>query len=190
MKICLISGSLRQDSFNTRLLLQLADTLAPGMQGDFLNPSDMRLPLFDEDLENDPATLALVTPWHARVASATGVLIACPEYNGQPTAFLKNLVDWITRLPYLDQAYANPFAGKPVLLCSASTGWSGGALGLVHARALLAYVGATVIAPTVCVPYAPQAWSDLGYAFSPTQEATAEYALAQWTALCHASAVG
>ena len=54
-----------------------------------------------------------------------------------------------------------------MLLCSASSGWSGGALAIPQARSLFGYVGCLVIGDTVCVPNAGQAWTDAGYMFDP-----------------------
>ena len=75
-----ISGSLRRDSFNTRLLAAAADGL----------PDDVELvrwdgladvPPFDEDAEAGPAPAA-VADLRAAIADADAVLFATPEYNG------------------------------------------------------------------------------------------------------------
>jgi chromate reductase len=78
---------------------------------------------------------------------------------------LKNMIDWVSRLAYIDPAFENPFIDKPVLLCSASTGGSGGAMGIPSARALFGYVGGIVFGETVCLPFAHQAWTEAGYFF-------------------------
>jgi chromate reductase len=92
-------------------------------------------------------------------------LVASPEYNGQLTPYLKNIIDWVSRLAYIDPTFENPFVDKPILLCSASTGSSGGAMGIPSARALFGYVGAIVFGETLCVSYAHQSWTEAGYFF-------------------------
>lgn len=52
--------------------------------------------------------------------SADGFILASPEHNGLPSAFLKNHIDWLSRI---DQRF---FGDKPVLLLSTSPGKTGG----------------------------------------------------------------
>ena len=170
-RLLLLSASLRRDSLNTRLLQHLQTGLQAHCVPDLLLPQQVALPLFDQDLEHEPALVQQVRTLHARIAACDGVLVASPEYNGQPPAYLKNLVDWVSRLGYIDGHSASPFCDRPLLLCSASTGWSGGAVAMPHARALFGYVGALVIGDSVSIPYADQAWDDLlGFQFDPYYE--------------------
>ncbi|MDI7047134.1 hypothetical protein AAER40_28075, partial [Klebsiella pneumoniae] len=60
------------------------------------------------------------------------------------------------------------------LLCSASTGWSGGALAVSNARALFSYVGCLVLGDVICIPYADQALTENGYLFDPFMDAQIE----------------
>jgi NAD(P)H-dependent FMN reductase len=73
------------------------------------------------------------------------------------TPYLKNLVDWVSRLPWRDPAAPNAFADKPVLLAAASPGWSGGAVAIPATRALFGYCGAMVFGEAITVPYADRA---------------------------------
>ena len=157
-RLLLIGGSLRRDSLNTRLLQHLAQRLEPRCAVELLLPSDVMLPLFDQDLESDPAVMDCVATLHRHISDHDGFIVASPEYNGQITAYLKNLVDWVSRVAYVRDGFAPPFCDRPVLLCSASTGRSGGSVAIPHARALFGYVGALVLGDTVCVPFADQAW--------------------------------
>lgn len=131
--LLLLSGSLRRDSYNARLLRHLARHLDGRCGFDMPQPDELDLPLFNEDLEQHAALHARVLALHRRLAACDGIIVASPEYNGQPGACLKNLIDWVSRLAYLDARLAHPFLDLPVLLCSASTGWSGGAVALPHA---------------------------------------------------------
>ena len=162
-----LSGSQRRESFNGRLLDHLAPYATSRCRVDRIEPAEVRLPIFDQDLEADPAILAHLAFLHARFDACDGLVVACPEYNGQPTPYLKNIVDWLSRLPHVDGRFANPFQDRPLLLCSASTGWSGGAAALPHARALFTYVGCQVIDETISIPHAERAWTADGFAFDP-----------------------
>jgi NAD(P)H-dependent FMN reductase len=190
-RVLLISGSLRADSLNTRLLRHLAERLSGRCEVDLLLPQQVELPLFDQDLEGDPDVVAQVAALHRRVSNHDALIVASPEYNGQLTPYLKNLVDWVSRLAYVDRRFGPAFCDRPVLLCSASTGSSGGSVAVPHARALFGYVGALVVGDTVCIPHAERAWvAELGFAFDDGQAARIDAALARVLALAHAVSSG
>jgi len=184
-KILFVCGSQRQDSYNARLLRHLADSTSDQVELDFLLPSEVRLPIFDQDVETDGVWLQHTASIHQRINNSDALVVASPEYNAQVTPYLKNLVDWVSRLAYMDAQVANPFLDHPVLLCSASTGWSGGALAVAQARALFGYVGATVLGGAVCLPYAQQAWSEFGYMFEPDFQQNAVHSLGRLVHLAH-----
>src|SRR5689334_22960650 len=89
-----ISGSLRSDSHNSRLL-QVAAALAPaGVQVEqWLDLRDV--PPFDEDDELMPA--AAVTALRETIAGADALLFSTPEYNSSVPGQLKNALDWVSR---------------------------------------------------------------------------------------------
>ena len=178
-RILLWSASQRKDSLNSMLLEQLALEIPASFQTENLDGAAKQLPLFDQDLEAQPEPLRLALHLHAQVLHCDAIVLASPEYNGQVTPYLKNTVDWMSRLPYLDSTLTNPFLDRPVLLCSASPSWGGGAGGLAHARALLAYVGAMVMGDTVSVPFADRCASDWGYVWDPAVQERALFSLSR-----------
>lgn len=161
-RLLLFSGSLRRHSHQSRLLHHFAGLIADACTIDMLTPADVDLPLFDQDLEHSEAMLAKVMALHQRFESADGIIVASPEYNGHVSSYLKNTVDWVSRLPRIDARYAarNAFHGRPLLLASASTGWTGGILGLQNARSVFSYLGCTVVADQICVSGAEQSIVD------------------------------
>ena len=169
-RILLFSGSQRKASFNTRLLHHLAMGLAGCVEIDMLAAHEIDLPLFNQDLESDPAIAEHIVALHARFLRADGLIIASPEFNCLPSPFLKNTIDWISRQAYIHAEVQNPFHGCPILLCSASTGWSGGAVGLTSLRTLFAYLGALVVGEQICIPYVQQAWNGAEYCFDTLLE--------------------
>lgn len=170
-KILLLSGSQRAESFNSKLLGHLGQGLSERCVIDTLEPQQVKLPIFDQDVEGSAALVAQVALLHERFRSCDGIVVASPEYNGQITPFLKNIIDWVSRLAYVDNRFHNPFLDHPVLLCSASTGWSGGAVAIPQLRSLFAYVGGLTLGDAVCLPYAQNAWTEFGYMFDPAFEA-------------------
>lgn len=186
--LLLLSGSRRRESYNGRLLRWLAGPLASRGDIDLVEAQQVDLPLFDQDLETDASVVRRVAALHARFARCDGIVVACPEYNGQPTPYLKNTIDWVSRLPHIDPAFENPFVDRPVLLCSASTGWSGGALALPHLRALFGYIGCVVIGDAICLPHADRLWTRDGYEFDPFFEAQTHEAVGRLLRLAGAFA--
>jgi chromate reductase, NAD(P)H dehydrogenase (quinone) len=177
--LLLIPGSQRRDSYNARLLRNIGSRLQGRCAIDMLEPSEVDLPLFDQDLEADPVVVERVARLHRRFEASDGMVVASPEYNGQPTPYLKNLIDWVSRLAHLSSNLDNPFLDRPLLLCSASTGWSGGTIGLTHARALFAYVGCVIVANSISVPNAAEAWTGDSFLFDPFFDAEIDDAIEQ-----------
>jgi len=177
--LLLVAGSQRVGSYNARLLTDLAARLDGCCTIDVLAPAQVELPLFNQDLESDPDVVRRVAAVHRRFAASHGLIVATPEYNGQLPAYLKNLVDWVSRLAYVEPGCPNAFVDRSVLLCSASTGWSGGALAMAPARALFGYVGCVVVGDTIAVPHAASAWTGDGYAFDDAFHDQIDAALAR-----------
>ena len=155
MRILLACGSRRRASLNLRLLDALATALPDDVVCDRLDPID--LPLFDGDIEDDPQILGRVVALHARIMAADALIVASPEYNGLMTPYLKNWVDWVSRLPHRDCAIANAFADKPVLLAATTPGSSGGAVAIPACRALFGYCGAIVFGEAITLPWGDRA---------------------------------
>lgn len=114
--ILLISGALRAQSYNRMLLREAARLFdAPATE------ADLRLPLYDGDLEADSGIPHPVQRLADQIAVAPAVMIATPEYNSGLSGVLKNALDWVSRTE------GTPWAGKPVAIMSAAAGRSGGA---------------------------------------------------------------
>jgi chromate reductase, NAD(P)H dehydrogenase (quinone) len=185
--LLLVPGSQRRESFNARLLRDIAARLVGRCTVDTLEPHEVDLPLFNQDLETDSSVVARVLQSYRRFEASHGIIVASPEYNGQPTPYLKNLIDWVSRLPHVDDQFENPFLDRPLLLCSASTGWSGGAAGMPHARALFAYVGCVLMGDSISVPHAAEAWTGNSFAFDPFFDAEIDGAILQILQLADAA---
>ncbi|MEM8537298.1 MAG: NAD(P)H-dependent oxidoreductase [Pseudomonadota bacterium] len=111
-----ISGSLRAGSTNTKLIRAAAKVFAP----DTFVEADLRLPLYDDDLEEAEGIPTAVQTLSDQIAAADAVIIASPEYNKAPPGVLKNALDWVSRTK------GGPWNGKPVAIMSATAGRAGG----------------------------------------------------------------
>ena len=124
MRILGISGSLRRDSHNTRLLRAAALALPPGAELELLDGL-AAVPPYSEDADTEPAPEA-VAHLRDQIAAADALLIATPEYNASIPGVLKNAIDWMSR-PSSD--IDRVFKGKPVAILGASPGSFGTARG-------------------------------------------------------------
>lgn len=131
-----ISGSLRRDSLNTKLLGLAVEELPEGAELD-LWEGLRSIPPYDADLEASPpgAVLAFVE----RIEAADAVLFSSPEYNGSVPGQLKNALDWVSR-----QSLGAPLRGKPVAVIGGSPGQFGGLWGHGELRKVLGILGAHV----------------------------------------------
>jgi chromate reductase len=149
-----VSGSLRRDSYNRRLLREAAKLLLPGTQ--FVEFDALKaIPAFDEDDEAAPE--AAVEAWRDAVDGADAILFATPEYNSSVPGQLKNAIDWASR-----PVGANVLRNKPVAVIGASTGMFGAVWSQAELRKVLASAGARVLDRELAVANADQAFGDRG----------------------------
>lgn len=154
MKVLGISGSLRRNSHNSRLLRAAAELLPPGAELEQAGIAD--LPLYSEDLDTDPAP-APVRRLRDAIASADAIVISTPEYNASIPGGLKNAIDWASR-PFPE----NAFKGKPVLVIGASTGLFGAVWAQAEVRKVLNHIGAEVLDSELPLGQAHEALDDDG----------------------------
>ena len=95
MKIVGISGSLRLDSTNTKLLHAATKASSEGKFDFFLTDLIGQLPLFSPDLE--PNDLPVVKEWTALIRDSDGIVISTPEYARGYPGSLKNAFDWLVQ---------------------------------------------------------------------------------------------
>jgi NAD(P)H-dependent FMN reductase len=134
-----------------------------------LEAADVDLPLFNQDMEHNTWLLERLKPIYQKLRHADGLIVVSPEYNASFSPYLKNIIDWVSRLPrlYADQGYINPFHGKALLLASATPGSSGGVLGLQSLRAVFTCLGSLTLAEQISLPYAMDAWEEEGGLIDP-----------------------
>jgi chromate reductase, NAD(P)H dehydrogenase (quinone) len=155
MKLLAISGSLRRDSYNTKLLRAAEELLPPGIEVE-LWTGLKDVPPYDEEDDVQPAPDAVAALREA-IAEADAVLISTPEYNSSIPGQLKNALDWVSR-----PLATNPLRNKPVAVVGASTGAFGAVWAQAELRKVLAAIGARVVDAEVAVGHAPTRFDDAG----------------------------
>jgi chromate reductase len=157
MRVLGISGSLRRDSHNAKLLRAAAELLPPGAELELWG--DLKaVPPYDADDD-----LGLIGRAHslqrldAAIRDADVVLFATPEYNHSMPGALKNALDWLSR-----PLAQSPLRGKPVAVVGASTGLFGAVWAQAELRKVLGAIGARVIDRELPVGMAADAFDDDG----------------------------
>ena len=159
MRILGIAGSVRRGSHNRKLLRAAGYQLAPGaelVEWDCL----AGLPIFDEDMENDPPRV--VQDFLDAIEAADALLIATPEYNASLPGGLKNALDWASR-PFPD----NVLKDKPAAVIGASTGLFGAVWAQAEVRKVLKASGAHVLESELPVGMADGAFTEDGAIADP-----------------------
>ncbi|MEG3146208.1 NADPH-dependent FMN reductase [Sphingomonas sp. RT2P30] len=107
-RIVAVSGSLRRQSVNMALLLEIAARAPAGVAVEIVSLE--ALPLFNPDLEPDQPHA--VAAFRRRIAAADALIIASPEYAHGVSGVIKNALDWLVS--------CEDFAGKPVAVLNAA----------------------------------------------------------------------
>jgi chromate reductase len=136
LRVVSICGSLRKASLNAAVQRALPDLAPEGMTITAL-PGIGEMPLYNADVQAEGMPKP-VTDMVEAIRKADGVIFCTPEYNFSIPGVLKNAIDWLSRPK--DQ----PFAGKPVLLQSATQGPLGGARMQYHMRQVMVFLDAMV----------------------------------------------
>jgi chromate reductase len=150
-----ISGSLRRDSHNTKLLRAAAEAAGPDIEFELFDGLK-EIPPYDEDDDVHPRPPS-VARLNEAIAEADAVLFSTPEYNSSIPGQLKNAIDWVSR-PVATNALRN----KPVAVVGASTGAFGAVWAQAELRKVLASLGARVLDLELPVPHAHTRFEDHG----------------------------
>jgi chromate reductase, NAD(P)H dehydrogenase (quinone) len=155
VRIAGISGSLRRDSHNAKLLRQAAELCSDDVELELWDGLKA-VPPYDEDDDVEPAP-AGVTALKAALAGADAVLLSTPEYNGSIPGQLKNALDWASR-----PLRTNVLRNTPVAVVGASTGAFGATWSQQELRKVLRTLGARVVEGELALRHAHTKFDETG----------------------------
>ena len=153
MRILGISGSLRHDSFNRKLLGNAAQLLSADATLEIWEGLKSVPPFDEDDEQHEPEGVAELRD---ALAGADALLVSTPEYNHSIPGQLKNALDWASR-PKATSVLRN----KPVAVVGASTGAFGAVWAQAELRKVLVAAGARVVEAELPLSFA-------GRRFDPT----------------------
>jgi chromate reductase len=156
MKVLGISGSLRRDSHNAKLLRAAAALLPPGAELELWDGLKA-VPPYDGDDDNGEPRAWILQSLDAAIREADVVLFSTPEYNHSIPGQLKNALDWLSR-----PLKTSPLRNKPVAVVGASTGLFGAVWAQAELRKVLSAIGARVVDRELPVGLADDAFAEDG----------------------------
>lgn len=139
MKIVAINGSIRQGSFNGKLIDVVKEKCPDDITFEMADISE--LPLFNEDLETSPPDRVIA--FKEQLANADILLFATPNYNSSIPGVLKNAIDWASR-SY--DGHPNSLGGKVGMIVGATPGMSGTLQAQLHLAEILSVLN-VLLAP-------------------------------------------
>jgi chromate reductase, NAD(P)H dehydrogenase (quinone) len=153
-RILAFSGSLREHSFNKRVLqTAIRGAEQAGAEVTYIDLRDYPMRIYNPDDEEENGMDENALRVQELLARHDGLLIASPEYNGSLPGSLKNAIDWASRQnEQYDRSVV--FPGKVAAMMTASPGSFGGVRSLSHLRAVLTSVGVIVLPQEIAVSFA------------------------------------
>ena len=131
IKIAVVVGSLRKDSFNKHLALALAKLVPADVVFEHVRIDD--LPHYNQDDDGTPTVE--VTRLRNHITSCQAVLFLTPEYNRSVPGVLKNAIDIASR-PWGKSTWK----GKPAGVIGMTVSPMGTSMAQQHLRNILAYL--------------------------------------------------
>lgn len=130
MKIAAFVGSNRKESLNKKLTIFMQERYKDQFEMDILPLEE--LPMYNQDEEFNPPEI--VNDIRRRIKACDGLLFATPEYNHSISGFLKNGLDWFSRVEKV-------MVNKPAMIVGVSAGAMGTVKAQMHLRQILNSTG-------------------------------------------------
>ena len=138
-KILAFAGSNSSTSINHKLVSFTVDTIT-GHEVQLLNMVRYPFPMFSEDVEREKGYSNSLVELKDDIKNAQGLVLSVNEHNGGPSAYFKNIIDWLSRL---DRRF---LSGTKVFLMSASPGKGGASNAHATIEKSLGHFGGEVVA--------------------------------------------
>ncbi len=154
------SGSNRKDSLNQKVV----DCIVSALKENGRSVTETLLqaqPVYNGDDERNDGQPEETRRFRQLLSGHDAFVIGCPEYNGFMTPLLLNAIDWATRSPEAAPDLSC-FAGKTVLIVSASPGPGGGMRSSTHLKTMLSGIGSVIFPGTFAVRSASNAFDEAG----------------------------
>lgn len=143
-----LAGSNSSTSINYQLV-QYTASLVQEHSVQQLNMAQRPFPMYSEDAEKQQGYPSALVELKDKIQQAEGLILSVNEHNGSPSAYFKNIIDWLSRIE------RHFLADTQVLLMATSPGKRGAIGSLTVVQDLLPRFGAQ-IAATFSLPSFPE----------------------------------
>jgi NAD(P)H-dependent FMN reductase len=162
VRVLVFAASLRRASLNQRLAsLAAAVVEEQGGTPDRASMADFDCPSYNGEVEQSQGVPAGAQRLRDCLVAADAFIIASPEYNASMPGYLKNAIDWVSRIR------PQPFNGRQGMLLSASPSMAGGNRGLWSLRVPLEHLGGRVYPDMFSLAQAHQSFDPAGRIADP-----------------------
>lgn len=138
-KILAFAGSNSSTSINHTFVKHVAGRIN-GHEVKILELRTLEVPMYSRDMENERGFPADISILKNLIDEHDALVISVNEHNGGPSAFFKNILDWLSRM---NRSF---LTGKKILLMSTAPGTRGGASSLEYCKGIFPRFGGEVIA--------------------------------------------
>jgi len=116
MKTIAFVGSNSSKSINKQLTLSLIEN----KEVEFIDIQNWNVPMYSEDVQINEGFPEAIVSLALKIANASKLIITVNEHNSNVSAFMKNILDWLSRHS------KKMFSEKHILVLSTSNGQRGG----------------------------------------------------------------
>ena len=133
-KICIIPGSVRPDNYTMKACKVIANELGkfPEIEYEIIDLSQIHLPLPGQAGDNEE-----IAAFQEKVKSATGIILATPEYHGGMSSVIKLAIE--------NLGFPSILSAKTVALVGVAAGSIGAIKSLEQLRSVCAHIGSVVL---------------------------------------------
>ncbi|WP_445382053.1 NADPH-dependent FMN reductase [Robiginitalea sp. IMCC43444] len=139
-KILAFAGSNSSTSINFQLVKKTVEGIS-GHSASLVEMQDFDIPIYSEDLEKQAGFPEKLLELRDKIRAADGLIISVNEHNSNPSAFFKNILDWLSR------AERKFLEDRRVFLMSTSGGKRGAQSSCERVDEMLQRFGAAVTGP-------------------------------------------
>lgn len=133
------AGSNSSTSINFELVKNTVSLISDN-KIQIMNMANCPFPMYSEDVEKENGYSNSLIELKNDIQKADGLIISVNEHNGNPSAYFKNLIDWLSRL---ERKFLE---GTKILLMSTSRGKRGGMGSLEVVKTIFPRLGGEVVA--------------------------------------------
>jgi len=159
LKIVIVLGSVRPGNYTAKATALVADELGkdPTVAVETIDPAALELPPPGVDPKS-----AVARELQEKVAAASGVVLATPEYHGSFSSVMKLVIE--------NLGFPSALRGKPVALLGVAAGSIGAIKSLEQLRGVCAHVGAIALPLPVSIAHVQKVFAEDGTPTDPVVE--------------------